>query len=125
MGFFQNSVINKHLKVLDKVVVNTAYAKFKECFHNPEIQHNIREAKEEQFQEGFLREMFVKVLGYTLNPQPNFNLTTELKNEKGANKADGAILKDGKALAVIELKGTDTKAYYNMVFISTNTSINS
>ncbi|GAH73566.1 unnamed protein product, partial [marine sediment metagenome] len=109
MGFFQSSVINKHLKVLDKAVVNAAYAKFKECFHNPEIQYNIREAKEEQFQEGFLRELFVKVLGYTLNPQPNYNLTTELKNEKGANKADGAILKDGKALAVIELKGTDTK----------------
>ena len=125
MGFFQNSVLNKHLKALDKTIVNSAYAKFKEYFHNPEIQHNIREAKEEQFQEGFLRELFVKVLGYTLNPQPNYNLTTELKNEKGANKADGAILKDGKALAVIELKGTDTKAYYNMVFISTNTSINS
>jgi len=109
MGFFQNSVINKHIKALDKAVVNTAYTKFKEYFHNPEIQHNIREAKEEQFQEGFLRELFVKVLGYTLNPQPNFNLTTELKNEKGANKADGAILKDGKALVVIELKGTDTK----------------
>ncbi len=109
MGFFQNSVLNKHLKALDKAVVNDAYTKFKECFHNPEIQHNIREAKEEQFQEGFLRELFVKVLGYTLNPQPNYNLTTELKNEKGANKADGAILKEGKAIAVIELKGTDTK----------------
>jgi len=109
MGFFQNSVINKHINALDKAVVNTAYAKFKEYFHNPEIQHNIREAKEEQFQEGFLRELFVKILGYTLNPQPNYNLTTELKNEKGAKKADGAILKDGKAVAVIELKGTDTK----------------
>jgi len=109
MGFFQNSVLIKHLKSLDKTVVNNAYTKFKECFHNPEIQHNIREAKEEQFQEGFLRELFVKVLGYTLNPQPSYNLTTELKNEKGANKADGAILKDGKAIAVIELKGTDTK----------------
>jgi len=32
-----------------------------------------------------------------------------LKNEKGARKTDGAILQDGKALGVIELKGTDTK----------------
>jgi len=109
MGFFQNSVLNKHLKSLDKAVLNAAYAKFKEYFYNPEIQHNIREAKEEQFQEGFLRELFVKVLGYTLNPQPNYNITTELKNEKGAKKADGAILQNGKAIAVIELKGTDTK----------------
>jgi type I restriction-modification system DNA methylase subunit len=49
------------------------------------------------------------VFDYTLNPEPQFNLTTELKNEKGAKRADGAILKDGKALAVIELKSTKTK----------------
>ncbi|MCD4680416.1 MAG: Eco57I restriction-modification methylase domain-containing protein, partial [Bacteroidales bacterium] len=109
MAFFQNSVINKHLKTLDKEVLSTSYAKLKEYFHNPEIQKNIRDAKEEQFQEGFLRELFVNILGYTLNPHPNYNLTTEHKNEKGAKKADGAILQDGKAIAVIELKGTDTK----------------
>ena len=33
----------------------------------------------------------------------------QLKNEKGAKKCDGAILQSGKALGVIELKGTDTK----------------
>jgi hypothetical protein len=109
MAFFQNSVLNKHLKGQDAVTVKAAYQKFTTYFHNPTIQQNIRDAKEEQFQEGFLRELFVDILGYTLNPQPSFNLTTELKNEKGAKKADGAILQNGKALAVIELKGTDTK----------------
>jgi len=109
MSFFQNSVLNKHLKTLNKEDVSAAYSKFKAYFHNPEIQQNIREAKEEQFQEGFLRELFVEILGYTLNPQPDYNLTTEFKNEVGAKKADGAILMDSKALAVIELKGTDTK----------------
>ncbi len=109
MPFFQNSVINKHLKTLDKEAVSASYEKFKEYFHNPEIQQNIREAKEEQFQEGFLRELFVNILGYTINPNPEYNLTTEFKNEKGAKKADGAILQNGKAIAVIELKGTDTK----------------
>lgn len=39
----------------------------------------------------------------------NYNLTAELKNEKNAKKTDGAILKDGQALAVIELKSTKTK----------------
>jgi hypothetical protein len=73
------------------------------------IQANIRNAKEEQFQEGFLRELFVKILGYTINPEPDYNLTTELKNIRDSKKTDGAILKDGNALAVIELKGTDTK----------------
>ncbi len=109
MAFFQNSVLNKHLKGQDAEIVKTAYQKFTTYFHNPVIQQNIRDAKEEQFQEGFLRELFVNILGYTLNPKPDYNLTTELKNEKGARKADGAILKDGKALGVIELKGTDTK----------------
>lgn len=109
MAFFQNSVLNKHLNGQDAETVKAAYQKFSAYFHNPAIQQNIRDAKEEQFQEGFLRELFVDILGYTLNPQPNFNLTTELKNEKGAKKADGAILQGGKALGVIELKGTDTK----------------
>ena len=109
MSLYQKSVLNKYLINQDKEKVEEAYSNFKAYFHNPVIQQNIRDSKEEQFQEGFLRELFVKVLGYTLNPEPDFNLTTELKNEKGAQKTDGAILKEGKALAVIELKGTDTK----------------
>jgi len=109
MPFFQHSVLNKYLKTQDEEKVKSAYKQFAAYFHEPVRQQNIKESKEEQFQEGFLRELFVKILGYTLNPEPNFNLTTELKNEKGAKKTDGAILKDGKALGVIELKGTDTK----------------
>jgi len=109
MALFQNSVLKKYLQQQDSDVVAKAYIKFAKYFHNPTIQQNIRESKEEQFQEGFLRELFVNVLGYTLNPNANYNLTTELKNEKGAKKADGAILKDGNALGVIELKSTKTK----------------
>jgi len=108
MNFFQASVINKYLNAQDEKQLKKAYEKFSAYFHNAEIQENIRKAKEEQFQEGFLRELFVNVLGYTLNPQPNYNLTTELKNETGAKKVDGAILIEGKALAVIELKSTKT-----------------
>ena len=109
MPFFQNSVLNKFLKSQDKEVVKTAYEQFVAYFHNTVRQQNIRDAKEEQFQEGFLRELFVNIFGYTLNPEPDYDLTTELKNEIGAKKADGAILQDGKAIGVIELKGTDTK----------------
>lgn len=109
MALFQTSVLKNYLKRQDKETVAKAFKKFSKYFHNPSIQQNIRDSKEEQFQEGFLRELFVDILGYTLNPQPNFNLTTELKNEKGAKKADGAILLDGNALGVIELKSTKTK----------------
>jgi len=109
MPLYQTSVLKNYLKRQDAEPVAKAYKKFSKYFHNPSIQQNIRDSKEEQFQEGFLRELFVDILGYTLNPQPNFNLTTELKNEKGAKKADGAILLDGNALGVIELKSTKTK----------------
>lgn len=101
MPLYQNSVLNKYLKAQDKAVVAKAYKKFTKYFHNTAIQQNIRESKEEQFQEGFLRELFVTILGYTLNPQPDYNLTTELKNEKGAKKADGAILASKKAIITI------------------------
>lgn len=108
MPLFQQSVLNKYLSQQDKPLVEKAYKKYTKYFHNTEIQENIRSNKEEQFQEGFLKALF-EILGYTLNPLPKFNLTTEFKNLKGAKKADGAILKDGKAVGVIELKGTDTK----------------
>lgn len=108
MALFQKSVLKKHLQGLDSVKLESAYQTYIAHFHNPAIQDNIRNAKEEQYQEGFLRELFVKILGYTLNPQPDYNLTTEFKNIKGSKKADGAILQAGKAIAVIELKGTNT-----------------
>ncbi|MBP4142067.1 N-6 DNA methylase [Flavobacterium sp. P4023] len=109
MSLFQPSVLKKYLSQQDTVQVQKAYKKYTKYFHNAVIQENIRNSKEEQFQEGFLRELFVDILGYTLNPAPSFNLTTELKNIRGAKKVDGAILKDGNALGVIELKGTNTK----------------
>ncbi len=108
MSLFQKSVEKKYLNELDSVLIEQKYKQFIEYFGNPQIQENIRNAKEEQFQEGFLRELFVSIFGYTLNPQPNFNLTTELKNIINSRKADGAILNGEDAIAVIELKGTET-----------------
>lgn len=108
MSLFQNSVLNKYLKGLESEKVNQAYERFTSHFHNPTIQENIRNSKEEQYQGEFLIDLFVNVFGYVKNPTPDFNLTTELKNIKGSKKTDGAILKGEKALAVIELKGTNT-----------------
>lgn len=108
MSLFQKSVEKKFLNGLDSVLVDKKYKEFQDYFGNPEIQENIRNLKEEAFQEGFLRESFVKILGFTLNPQPNYNLVLEKKNVDDAKKADGAILKDGDVLAVIELKSTNT-----------------
>lgn len=108
MGFFQDTVVNKYLKTNDSNTINQAYIRYKEHFHNPRIQENIRNSKEEQYQGEFLIDLFVKVLGYTKNPTDNFNLTTEYKNVKDSKKADGAILINGVVQAVIELKGTNT-----------------
>jgi type I restriction-modification system DNA methylase subunit/REP element-mobilizing transposase RayT len=120
MNFFQNSVLNKYLKAQDALSVKAAYTKFTAHFHDPAIQENIRNSKEEQYQGEFLIDLFVNVLGYTKNPKPGFNLTTEYKNVKDSKKADGAILLyEHKAMehapspyahviAVIELKGTET-----------------
>jgi len=108
MSLFQHSVLKKYISDIDKETLHSNWLKFQSNFHNAEKQQNICNSKEEQYQEGFLRELFVDVLGYTLNPQPNFNLTTEYKNEKDSKKADGAVLHGEQVVAVIELKGTDT-----------------
>jgi len=109
MPLFQTSVLKNYLSQQDMVAIEQAYIRYSKYFLNQEIQQNIRNSKEEQFQATFLTELFVNVLDYRINPSPKHNLTTEFKNEKGAKKADGAILKEGKALGVVELKGTDTK----------------
>lgn len=109
MALFQASVLKTYLAQQDTAIVERTYKKYAKYFHNATIQENIKNSKEEQYQAKFLDELFVNILGYTLNPKPNFNLTTEFKNQKGAGKADGAILKEAKAIGVIELKGTKTK----------------
>jgi hypothetical protein len=108
MPLFQTSVLNKYLAEQDKPLLEQQYALYRSYFLNATIQKNIIASKEEEFQEGFLRELFVKVLGYTINPEPDYNLKTELKNVKDSKKADGAIVDGEKVLAIIELKGTDT-----------------
>ena len=105
---FQKNILKKYNATLAPENVERSWVQYKSYFLNPEIQQNIRQSNEEQFQEGFLRELFVKVLGYTLNPSPDYNLITEQKNETDAKKADGAILQDGKVIGVIELKDHKT-----------------
>lgn len=108
MSLFQKAIINKYLKTQNQEHLNQKWDLFCKHFHNAEIQENIRNSKEEQYQGEFLIDLFVNVLGYIKNPTPNFNLTTEYKNVKDSKKADGAIIINDKVLVIIELKGTDT-----------------
>jgi type I restriction-modification system DNA methylase subunit len=108
MPIFQKSVIKKHLKNLDQEKVEKAFQTFRLNYNSAKIEQ-IKTLKEEEYQDGFLREIFVDVLGYTLRPDENFDLQREFKNQTDGKKADGAILKDENAIAVIELKSTKTK----------------
>ena len=104
----QRNIVKKYLNLLREEQISKPWGQYQDYFLNEDIQANIHKIKEEQFQEGFLRELFVKVLGYTINPSSNYNLTTELKNEVGSKKADGAIIIDDKVIGVIELKDHKT-----------------
>ncbi len=53
MPLFQASVLKKQLQLQNKAIVNKAYKKFSNYFHNSKIQQNIRESKEEQITKRF------------------------------------------------------------------------
>lgn len=108
MALFQKSILAKYLTPI-KGTLHETYKAYSHYFLNEKIQENILQSKEEQFQEGFLRELFVKFLGYTINPEPNYNLTTEYKNSTDSRKADGAILLEGNPIGIIELKDHKTQ----------------
>jgi type I restriction-modification system DNA methylase subunit len=109
MPLFQHSIIKKYLSELDQALLDAAWERFQKHFHNAAIQQNILQAKEEEYQEGFVRDLFVNVFAYTLKPQPDYNLVLEKKSTTDATKSDGAILSpDGNVIAVIELKDTAT-----------------
>ena len=108
MSLFQNTIVSKYLKTQNKELVEKKWNAFQQHFHNTAIQENIRNSKEEQYQGGFIIDLFVNILGYTKNPTPNFTITTEYKNVKDSKKADGAIIINDIVKAVVELKGTNT-----------------
>lgn len=108
MALFQHTVSKKYLASLNKELLEQKWSLYASLFLDVDRQERIKSLKEEQYQRGFLDDLFVKVLGYTLEPDENFNLSTEYKNVKDSKKADGAILFDNKVRAVIELKGTNT-----------------
>ena len=71
MSLFQKSVLSKYLKGIQDANINNAWESFAKHFHNPVIQENIRNSKEEHYQAGFISDLFVNVFGYILNPAPD------------------------------------------------------
>lgn len=54
MPLFQSTVVNKYLNTQDSATLKNKWQVFQDHFHNPIIQENIRNSKEEQYQAGFL-----------------------------------------------------------------------
>ncbi len=92
MSIFQKSAIKKYTKTLDIGIAGKAYDKFKEVYGDKERVENIKLLKEENYQEGFLHKIFVQVLGYTINPDSNYNLTNEYKNQTDTKITFGIVL---------------------------------
>ena len=107
MSLFQESIVRKYLSTLEPEAVEAAFEIFKSVYSPSKIQ-KIKALKEEQYQEGFLKDVFGSVLGYSVFPDDHYNIETEKKNETDGKKADGAILKDQKVIGVIELKDNKT-----------------
>lgn len=105
---FQHSVYKKYLAKISAEKIEARYRAFLAYFGDATIQKNIAAAKEESFQEGFLRELFVNIFDYTIYPEADYNLIAEQKNEDNAKKADGALLVGGLVRGVVELKDLKT-----------------
>ena len=75
---FQKKIIDKYLSKIEKDVLKEKYEQYRSIFASEEKQANIRESKEEQYQEGFIRDLFCSCLGYTIKPEASYNILTEL-----------------------------------------------
>lgn len=108
MAIFQESIVQKHLSNLDGAELDLAFKRYKEVYGVQKIE-NIKKAKEEQYQEGFIKDIFGQVLGYSIFPEQPFNIQTETKNATNSKKADGAIFQGENVVGVIELKDNKTR----------------
>jgi REP element-mobilizing transposase RayT/ferritin-like protein len=109
LALFQQVIVKKFLQNVSDEKIEKLYAKYHAFYHDDSRAEHIKTLREEQYQEGFFRDLFVRCFEYTMKPENNFNLTTEFKNKTDAQKADGAIIKNGNPIAVIELKSTKTR----------------
>src|SRR5574344_477845 len=103
---FQKSVLNSFSQ--NESLVEKRWANFQNFISKINA---IKSFKEEEYQDGFLQDIFESCLGYTLKTtNPNsFNLEREKKNETDSKKADAVIYLKEQIIGVIELKAQDTK----------------
>jgi type I restriction-modification system DNA methylase subunit len=106
---FGQKVINDFIQKQDEKLIENRWQKYKNFLAKKE---KISSWIETDYQDGFLEDIFENCLGYvskTRSADESYTLEREKKNETNAQKADGALLVDGKVVAVIELKDQKTK----------------
>ena len=107
MHLFKDKILSQYIQ--DEQVIEERYAALQAFQSKAE---DIRHFKEEQYQTGFLEDIFEKCLGYTLkihNPK-QYNLEREKKDETDGKKADAVIYNtQGEVIGVIELKDQKTQ----------------
>jgi hypothetical protein len=106
---FKIRVLQDKIKTQNRDILQERWNNFQNFLSKKE---QIKEFKEEKYQDGFLEDIFMNCLGYTLDTKSSdFNLEREKKNATDSKKADGAITVNGNVVGVIELKGQDTKKF--------------
>jgi len=109
MQLFSEHSLHDKIKNQNKEVLQERWNNFQKFVSKIE---QIKGWKEEKYQDGFLEDIFMNCLGYSLDTKSSdFNLEREKKNSNNSKKADGAITVDGNVVGVIELKGQDTKKF--------------
>lgn len=106
---FGQKVLNDFIQKQDEKLIENRWQKYKNFLAKKE---KISSWIETDYQDGFLEDIFENCLGYiskTRSADESYTLEREKKNETNAQKADGALLVDGKVVAVIELKDLKTK----------------
>lgn len=107
MSLFKDKILAQYAQ--DEQQIEQRYAALQAFQSKAE---DIRHFKEEQYQTGFLEDIFEQCLGYTLkihNPK-NYNLEREKKDETDGKKADAVIYNtQGEVIGVIELKDQKTQ----------------
>ena len=76
MSLFQKSVLKNYISRFDKIKLEKSFEKFKNVFNSEKIKQ-IKKLKEEEYQDGFLRDLFVKILHYKIKPEKDFNIVLE------------------------------------------------
>ena len=107
MPLFKDKILSQYIQ--DEQVIEERFAALQAFQSKAE---DIKHFKEEQYQTGFLEDIFEKCLGYTLkihNPK-QYNLEREKKDETDGKKADAVIYNtQGEVIGVIELKDQKTQ----------------